>query len=76
MGRGYMCSRNGGHLQDNLSCMARIKRDGPGSERFRHVIIRHFSVSKNANRNKSAEISDSASKRRISTGMTNLWVTF
>jgi hypothetical protein len=28
--------------QDNLSCMALIKRGGPGSERSRHINIRHF----------------------------------
>ena len=28
--------------QDNLSCMALIKRDGPGSERSRHIHIRYF----------------------------------
>ena len=28
--------------QDNLSCMALIKRSGPGSERSRHMNIRHF----------------------------------
>jgi hypothetical protein len=30
--------------QDNLSCMALIKRGGPGSERSRHINIRHFWV--------------------------------
>ena len=28
--------------QDNLSCMALMKRGGPGSERSRHIMIRHF----------------------------------
>ncbi len=28
--------------QDNLSCMALMKRGGPGSERSRHISIRHF----------------------------------
>lgn len=28
--------------QDNLSCMALMKRGGPGSERSRHIDIRHF----------------------------------
>ena len=28
--------------QDNLSCMALMKRGGPGSERSRHINIRHF----------------------------------
>ena len=28
--------------QDNLSCMALMKRGGPGSERSRHIHIRHF----------------------------------
>lgn len=28
--------------QDNMSCMALIKRGGPGSERSRHINIRHF----------------------------------
>ena len=31
--------------QDNLSCMALMKRGGPGSERSRHINIRHFWVS-------------------------------
>ena len=31
--------------QDNLSCMALIKRGGPGSERSRHIHIRHFWLS-------------------------------
>jgi hypothetical protein len=30
--------------QDNLSCMALIKRGGPGSERSRYIHIRHFWV--------------------------------
>jgi hypothetical protein len=30
--------------QDNLSCMALMKRGGPGSERSRHISIRHFWV--------------------------------
>lgn len=30
--------------QDNLSCMALMKRGGPGSERSRHINIRHFWV--------------------------------
>jgi hypothetical protein len=30
--------------QDNLSCMALVKRGGPGSERSRHINIRHFWV--------------------------------
>ena len=28
--------------QDNVSCMALIKRGGPGSKRSRHINIRHF----------------------------------
>lgn len=28
--------------QDNLSCMALMRRGGPGSERSRHINIRHF----------------------------------
>ena len=28
--------------QDNLSCMALMKRGGPTSERSRHIEIRHF----------------------------------
>jgi hypothetical protein len=28
--------------QDNMSCMALIKRGGPASERSRHIEIRHF----------------------------------
>jgi len=28
--------------QDNLSCMALMKRGSPGSERSRHINIRHF----------------------------------
>ena len=28
--------------QDNLSCMALMKRGGPCSERSRHINIRHF----------------------------------
>jgi hypothetical protein len=28
--------------QDNLSCMTLMKRGGPGSERSRHISIRHF----------------------------------
>ena len=28
--------------QDNLSCMALMKRGGPGSERSRHINIRHY----------------------------------
>jgi len=28
--------------QDNLSCLALMKRGGPGSERSRHINIRHF----------------------------------
>ena len=28
--------------QDNMSCMALMKRGGPGSERSRHISIRHF----------------------------------
>jgi len=28
--------------QDNMSCMALMKRGGPGSERSRHINIRHF----------------------------------
>ena len=31
--------------QDNMSCMALIKRGSPGSERSRHINIRHFWVS-------------------------------
>ncbi len=31
--------------QDNLDCMALMKRGGPGSERYRHICIRHFWVS-------------------------------
>ncbi len=31
--------------QDNMSCMALIKRGGPGSERSRHINIRHFWLS-------------------------------
>ena len=34
--------------QDNLSCMALIKRGGPGSERSRHIHIRHFWLSEKA----------------------------
>jgi len=30
--------------QDNLNCMALMKRGGPGSERSRHINIRHFWV--------------------------------
>jgi hypothetical protein len=30
--------------QDNLSCMALMKRGGPSSERSRHISIRHFWV--------------------------------
>ena len=30
--------------QDNLSCMALMKRGGPGSERSRRINIRHFFV--------------------------------
>ncbi len=30
--------------QDNLSCMALMKCGGPGSERSRHIGIRHFWV--------------------------------
>ena len=30
--------------QDNLSCMALMKRGSPGSERSRHINIRHFWV--------------------------------
>ena len=30
---------------DNLSCMALIKRGGPGSQRSRHIHIRHFWLS-------------------------------
>lgn len=30
--------------QDNLSCLALMKRGGPGSERSRHINIRHFWV--------------------------------
>jgi hypothetical protein len=36
-----------GHViiyQDNLGCMALMKRGGPGSERSRHINIRHFWV--------------------------------
>ena len=36
-----------GHVivnQDNLTYMALIKQGGPGSERSRHIHIRHFSV--------------------------------
>ena len=29
-------------FQDNMSCMALMKRGGPGSERSRHINIRHF----------------------------------
>jgi hypothetical protein len=32
-------------FQDNMSCMALIKRGGPGSERSRHINIRHFWLS-------------------------------
>ena len=28
--------------QDNMSCMALMKRGGPGSERSRHINTRHF----------------------------------
>jgi hypothetical protein len=28
--------------QDNMSCMALMKRGGPSSERSRHINIRHF----------------------------------
>ncbi len=28
--------------QDNMSCMALMKRGGPGSERSRHINICHF----------------------------------
>ena len=28
--------------QDNMSCMALMKRGGPGSDRSRHINIRHF----------------------------------
>ena len=31
--------------QDNMSCMALIKRGGPGSDRSRHINIRHFWLS-------------------------------
>jgi hypothetical protein len=31
--------------QDNMSCMALMKRGGPGSERSRHINIRHFWLS-------------------------------
>jgi hypothetical protein len=31
--------------QDNMSCMALIKRGGPASERSRHIDIRHYWVS-------------------------------
>ena len=31
--------------QDNVSCMALVKRGGPGSERSRHINIRHFWLS-------------------------------
>jgi hypothetical protein len=30
--------------QDNMSCMALVKRGGPASERSRHIDIRHFWV--------------------------------
>jgi hypothetical protein len=29
-------------FQDNLGCMALVKRGGPGSERFRHINIHYF----------------------------------
>ena len=32
-------------FQDNMSCMALIKRGGQGSERSRHINIRHFWLS-------------------------------
>jgi hypothetical protein len=31
--------------QDDMSCMALVKRGGPGSERSRHINIRHFWLS-------------------------------
>jgi hypothetical protein len=31
--------------QDNMSCMALFKRRGPGSDRLRHINIRHFWLS-------------------------------
>jgi hypothetical protein len=31
--------------QDNMSCMALMKRGGPGSERSHHINIRHFWLS-------------------------------
>lgn len=39
--------------QDNLSCMALMRRGGPGSERSRHINIRHFWLSE---RIKSGEV--------------------
>ena len=36
-------------FQDNLSCMALVKRDGPGSERSRHINIRQFWVAERIN---------------------------
>jgi len=35
--------------QDNLSCMALMKRGGPGSERSRHINIRHFWLKEKVN---------------------------
>jgi hypothetical protein len=38
-------------FQDNMSCMALIKRGGPGSERSRHINIRHFWLSEKVTQN-------------------------
>jgi hypothetical protein len=35
--------------QDNLSCMALVRRGGPGSERSRHINIRYFWVQERVN---------------------------
>ncbi len=43
MGKGYVSGPAIIH-QDNLSCMALMKRGGPGSERSRHINIRYFWV--------------------------------
>jgi hypothetical protein len=35
--------------QDNMSCMALVRRGGPGSERSRHINIRYFWVQERVN---------------------------
>ncbi len=47
MGQGYVVGPTIIH-QDNLSSMALMKRGSPGSERSRHINIRHFWVAERA----------------------------